>query len=206
MEDEWKISPKVGLGQMKFGMLPQDVDRYSALYGNLESERQLEMPQNVIEETLALFGDSVSDEDKEAFLEGIKKTYTGNLLQVRTSGNSHIVLEFDQSGLIAIQIGQGCEKAILDDLRIFNLPPADLLKSLEQQNGAPGRFRATEAVFDRLAISLQSFSELSSGNRLAILLPADERFMDRTVTLRKQAYAPTGELGEFSSISVVSQQ
>lgn len=201
MQDEWKIHPRIGLGRIKFGMTESDVNALSATYGEIESERRMDMPQSVIDDTLAMFGDSISEADKQAFLQGIRETYTGNLVQVRKSGKAHLILEFDQDGLVAIQADSFCNGLCLEDLHIFRSDPKTVLEAMENKNGQPGRFRATEAAFDVLAISLDSFCVLDTTGTVLVLPLTDDRFARRSLTLRRDAYIPKGEMEEFVSVS-----
>ncbi len=198
---DWKIRPKMGLGRLKFGMTKSEVNSLSSIYGEIESERLMEMSESVIDSTLAMFGDTVSSADKQAFMQGIRDTYTGSLVQVRKAQKAHLILEFDQSGLVQIQIGQNSVLLHLGNLSIFQSSVEAVLAELEHLNGRPGRFRRAEVVFDELAISLDCFCELTASGAVEMIPEHDVRFAGRSITLRRNAYIPEYEMHEFVGFS-----
>lgn len=199
-KQDWTIIPESGLGHLTFGMSPADVDDLQSAYGTILSERRMEMPQSIIDETLAMFGDSVSEEDKQVFLDGIKQSYQGNLVQVRSGMGSVLVLEFDAVGLNSIQISDGGEVVNFAGTRLFQSTSEDVLKAFQTANGVPGRYRNTLAAFDELSVELDKFSEISSTGQLRILGKSDESFAERTVMLRKAPYLPENEKDTYTHL------
>jgi len=61
---------------------------------------------------------------------------------------------------------------------------------LERLNEGPGRYADTEAAFDHLAISVNGFSISDSTTGVVPLGVSDERFRERTATLRKVPHLP----------------
>jgi hypothetical protein len=68
---------------------------------------------------------------------------------------------------------------------------------LERLNASPGRYADTEAAFDNLAISVNGFSVSDSTAGVLALDDSDERFRERTVTLRKDPYLPEQEMHRY---------
>lgn len=70
---DWTIRPRVGLGRIEFGMSPAQVDALSATYGVISGRGADRVADDVLRETLAMFGDAMS-EDEQAFI----AEYTGS--------------------------------------------------------------------------------------------------------------------------------
>jgi hypothetical protein len=85
---------------------------------------------------------------------------------------------------------------------IFSLRALEPMALLERLNESPGRYADTEAAFDNLAISLQGFCVTDPAAGVRTLDEADERFQERTVTLRPSPYLPEGEMDRFILHSV----
>lgn len=67
-ETDWTIRPREGLGRLEFGMSPAQVDSLSATYGTITGRGADRIADDILRETLAMFGDAMSDDEKQALL------------------------------------------------------------------------------------------------------------------------------------------
>jgi len=67
-ETDWTIRPREGLGRLEFGMPAALVDSLSATYGTITGRGADRVADDMLRETLAMFGDAMSDAEKQAFI------------------------------------------------------------------------------------------------------------------------------------------
>lgn len=145
-EADWTIRPREGLGRLTFGMSPAQVDSLSATYGTVTGRGADRVADGMLRETLEMFGDAMSDDEKQAF-----------------------IAEYADNG-----------------------PPADSVTETR------GGYADTEAAFDDLAISVNGFGVIDSTTGVLALDDSDERFRERTATLREVRYLPEHEMHRYA--------
>jgi hypothetical protein len=67
-ETDWTIRPREGLGRLEFGMSPAQVDSLSATYGTITGRGADRIADDMLRETLEMFGDAMTDDEKQAFI------------------------------------------------------------------------------------------------------------------------------------------
>lgn len=202
MTDDWTLRPGTGLGRLTFGMSPVEVDAYADVYGAVESRMADRASDELLNETLALFGDGLSDEDKQAFIAAYAEHGPPSERVTETRKDSGLVLGYLADRLVEIMVPAHCP-VVLGGQNLLSLEAARALGLLERANGGPGRYAGTEAAFDGLALSLDGFCVTDPAAGVRILDGDDERFPARTVMARSAPYAPETEIARFRTHSVL---
>ncbi|MBJ7386696.1 MAG: hypothetical protein JHC55_19635 [Mycolicibacterium sp.] len=199
---DWTVFPRVRLGKLEFGMSPAQVDALSDVYGAITGRAHDRIPDDLLHDTLETFGYAMSEEDKQALIAAYADIgpSTDSVTEVR--GNPGLVLRYEADRLVEIMPAMKQRPLFVGGSDIFSLRALEPMALLERLNESPGRYADTEAAFDNLAISLQGFCVTDPAAGVRTLDEADERFQERTVTLRPSPYLPEGEMDRFVLHSV----
>ncbi|SDC48160.1 hypothetical protein SAMN04488581_0889 [Mycolicibacterium neoaurum] len=193
---DWTIRPRVGLGRIEFGMSPAQVDALSATYGVISGRGADRVADDMLRETLVMFGDAMSEDEKQAFI--AEYTGSGPSADSVTETRGDLVLRYEADRLCEIMPAHPRRPLFLDGSDLFALAGLDALRLLERCNQAPGRYADTAAEFDRIAITVDGFSAHDSTAGLLALDDSDERFRARTVLLRNAAYRPEQDMQRYT--------
>lgn len=202
-EVDWTVFPGVGLGKLKFGMSPAQVDALSDTYGAVAGRANDRIPDDILRDTLEKFGDGMSEEEKQALIAVYAESGPSADSVTETRGNPGLVLGYKADRLVEIMPAKKQRPLLLDGKDVLSLSALEALALLERLNGTPGRYASTEAMFDRLAISVEGFCVTDRTDGMRTLDEADERFQGRTVTLRQDPYLPEAEMDRFIIHSVL---
>ncbi|MEH3130215.1 MAG: hypothetical protein PGN27_09690 [Mycolicibacterium neoaurum] len=181
---DWTIRPRLGLGRLEFGMSPVQVDALTSTYGARTGRGADRVTDDMLRETLAMFGDAMTDDEKRAFI--AEYTGGGPSSDSVTETRGNVVLRYEADRLCEIMHSR--RPLFLDGRDLFALSGLDALRLLQRLNAGPGRYADTEAAFDELAISVDGFSVHDPTAGVLALDDGDERFRQRTVTLRDLPY------------------
>lgn len=192
---DWTIRPREGLGRLEFGMSPTQVDELSEAYGTVTGRAADRISDDFLHETLKMFGDSMSDVEKQALI--AEYADSGPPADSVTETRGDLVLRYQADRLCEIMPAGQRHPLFLAGRNLFALQSLETLGLLEGLNGSPGRYADTEAAFDNLAISVSGFSVRESNSVVLALKGSDERFLERTVTLREVPYVPGEELHRY---------
>lgn len=199
-ETDWSIRPREGLGRLKFGMSPAQVDSLSATYGTITGRGADRVADDMLRETLAMFGDAMSDDEKQAFIAAYADN--GPPADSVTETRGALVLRYEADRLCEIMPAGPRHALFLDGKDVFALRGLESLELLERLNEGPGRYADVEAAFDNLAISVTGFSVSDSAAGVLALNHSDERFQERTATLREDPYLPEQEMHRYIQYSL----
>lgn len=197
MEGDWTIIPGKGLGKLRFGMSPAQVDALSDTYGPVTGRKNDRIPDDILRDTLKKFGDGMSEEEKQALIALYAESGPSADSVTEARGNPGLVLGYKADCLVEIMPAKKQRPLFLDGKDLLSLSALEALALLERLNGGPGRYASTEAAFDRLAISVEGFCVTDRVAGVRALDEADERFQGRTVTLRPKPYLPESEMDQF---------
>lgn len=197
---DWTIRPREGLGRLEFGMSPTQVDELSATYGTVTGRAADRIPADFLHETLKMFGDAMSDDEKQALT--AEYADNGPPADSVTETRGDLVLRYEADRLCEIMAATPRQPLFLAGRNLFALQGLEHLALLEGLNESPGRYADTEAAFDNLAISVSGFSVRDSNSGVLVLKDSDARFLERTVTLREVPYAPEEGLHRYVLFSV----
>ena len=201
-EADWTIRPREGLGRLEFGMSPAQVDSLSATYGTITGRGADRAADDLLRETLEMFGDAMSDDEKKAFI--AEYADNGPLADSVTEIRGDLVLRYEADRLCEIMPAGPRHPLFLDGRDVFALRGLEPLEMLERLNESPGRYADTEAAFDNLAISVNGFSVSDSAAGVLALNDSDERFRERTATLREVPYLPEQEMQRYVQYSLLT--
>jgi len=201
-EADWTIRPREGLGRLEFGMSPAQVDSLSATYGTITGRGADRVADDLLRETLAMFGDAMSDDEKKAFI--AEYADNGPPADSVTEIRGDLVLRYEADRLCEIMPAGPRHPLFLDGRDVFALRGLEPLEMLERLNESPGRYADTEAAFDNLAISVNGFSISYSTAGVLALDDSDERFRERTATLREVPYLPEQEMQRYVQYSLLT--
>lgn len=202
-DSDWTVFPGKGLGQLKFGMSAAQVNALSGTYGAITGRGNDRVSDDLLRDTLEKFGDAMSDEEKQAFISAYTHSGPSADSVTETRGNPGLILGYQADRLVEIMPAKNQRPLFLDGKDIMSLGAREALALLERLNGGPGRYATTEAAFDNLAISLTGFCVADPITGVHMLDESDERFAERTVTLRAEPYLPEEEMDGFVIHSVL---
>jgi hypothetical protein len=203
-EGDWTIVPRGGLGRLVFGMTPAQVDALAGTYGAITGRGSDAVPDDILRETLEMFGGAMSDEEKQVLREAYAEFAPSADRVTETRGEPGLVLRYEADRLVEVMPAVGQGPLLLDGVDLLAMTGQEAMASMERLNGGPGRFAGTEAAFDVLAISTDGFSVVDASSRVRTLDRTDERFRARTVTLRSEPYLPDGGTDAFVVCSFAS--
>lgn len=196
----WTIRPLVGLGPLAFGMKPKEVASYHAAYGAPDIATSA-VPEESFEETMKMLSQYLSADDIAAARRGHEQQKAITALRRELYTENGLSLEYDDNGLVTIQISPEALATNFNSENIFPLDARKVLALFELANGMPGRYRSTHAAFDNIAISLSDFSIAMSDGTVQPLQSSDERFAERTVEIRRTPYIPSDEITQYVDYS-----
>ena len=182
--DDWTVFPRKGLGKLRFGMSPAQVDALSGTYGVITGQGSDRVPDDLLRDTLEKFGDAMSEEEKQALIAAYAESGPSADSVTETRGNPGLVLGYRADRLVEIMPAKNQRPLVIDGKDILSLSGLESLALLERLNGGPGRYSGSEAAFDNLAISANGFCVTDPAAEVRVLDDSDERFAGRTVTLR----------------------
>lgn len=196
MDIDWLIAPHHGIGRLAFGLSPDAVAAMAPVYGTPSPLIADTGVAAEMEDLIVQLGDALSGEEMAA-LRGAAQDATGVATQNLTLGNTPILLEYRGGQLAGVTVEAGHGEANFEGRPVFALGAVEVLRLFERANGAPGRYRADEAAFDNIAVSLYRFSIASPHGEVRAIADADPDFRARSVTLRREPYRPADELDQF---------
>jgi hypothetical protein len=205
VEKDWTVFPCEGLGKLKFGMSPTQVDALSDTYGAITGRCNDRIPDDILRDTLETFGGGMSNEEKHALIAVYAESGPSADSVTETRGNPGLILRYKADRLVEIMPAEKQRPLFLDGKDIFALRDLEPLALLERLNEGPGRYSDTGAAFDHLAISVDGFCVTDPATGVRILDEADERFQRRTVALRPSPYLPEREMDRFILHSVTGR-
>ncbi|MFE0015947.1 hypothetical protein ACFWXH_13950 [Mesorhizobium sp. NPDC059054] len=200
MNADWLISPHHGIGRLAFGLSPEAVAALASLYGEPGPLMSQADVADDVEAVIAQQGASMSEETIAAVRRAAREL-ANFATQNLTKGQIPILLEYRDDRLDGVTVEARHKQARYDGKLVFALGAREVLSLFERANGAPGRYRSSEAAFDNIAVSLFNFTATSPRGEVRALAEADADFRDRSVTLRRQPYRPADELDQFVTFS-----
>lgn len=201
LQSDWVLTPHQGVGRLTFGLSASDVALRAAPYGEPGPLLSGAESASALDDLIAELGPAISDDLLESLQEAatdLQDTATQNL----THDGVPVLLEYRAAGLHGVTVEARHIRAEFEDERVFALKPIDVLMLFERANGAPGRYRSTEAAFDNIAVSLFCFSSTENGEPRPMMVD-DPEWAERSITLRQEPYKPASEQDEFMRVSLI---
>ncbi len=191
MDNEWTIKPKNAFGLISFGMTPAEVAAVNEAYGPLDMVTEDANLAASMDDTFALFAQFASEEDLAA-VRGAVEDKASKQGRQEIYNDGRVFVMYEAGHVVSVMTSVRENRTNLADALLYDLAAIDVLKLLEKANGAPGRYRATGAAFDNIGVVTDAFSIVTNGN-VSPLPASDERYAERTIETRKEAYNPPEE-------------
>ncbi|MBB5574613.1 MULTISPECIES: hypothetical protein [Rhizobium] len=123
----WQIIPRAGIGELKFGMPQPETDKYAGVYGKVLRSGSDRIPDSILQDTLAQFGNSLSEIEKQALLELYSEASPDSTSVTEVRENHGLVLRYEKDRLVEIILSIDHKLANLDAKGVFVLPPEQVL-------------------------------------------------------------------------------
>ncbi|WP_245259464.1 hypothetical protein [Methylobacterium sp. 10] len=201
MNPDWRAVPHTGIGRLVFGLTPAEVAAAAdPVYG---------VPTPIIrgaeaaadtDAMIAGYGASLSAADIAAMRQAARELAAMDRQNLEKD-RIPILLEYRDGRLDGVTVEARHAGTHFRNERVFSRDAREVLRLFERANGAPGRFRSTEAAFDTLAVSLFAFSRVSPDGKVQVVRDDDPDFAERSVTLRRAPYRPANEMDQFVTAS-----
>lgn len=198
---DWLVVPHIGIGRLVFGLTPEEVAAVAdPVYGAPSALIRGAEAAADAEAVIAGSGASLSAADIAAMRQ-VARDLAGMDRQNLEKDRIPILLEYRDGRLDGLTVEARHAETQFRNERVFSLNAPEVLRLFERANGAPGRFRSTEAAFDNLAVSLFAFSRVSPDGKVQAVRADDPDFAARSVTLRRAPYRPANERDRFVTAS-----
>ena len=146
MQTPFTILPRVGLGDLRFGMTKADIkERADPLGGVTSGDEEIDHLE-AAETTIEKFGSMFTDADKAALLEHAR--YMDDLgHESLVLGDGVVVMGLKHGSLQNITLSTMAREAQLDGMPVFDVDIPDLIRRLENLNEGPGALRYHGGAF-----------------------------------------------------------
>lgn len=154
----WQMQPKIGLGELKFGMSRSQVDRYSSIYGTSKGISSDGVPDHMLQATLAELGDNLTAEEKQEIISLYQENSpsAASDTEVR-GGNNPLVLTYDSDRLVEILADTKVRSLKYRDISVFEEDPRDVIKHIAETIGEVPVILHEEVAFPANFIFLLEF-------------------------------------------------
>lgn len=177
----WRISPRSGLGQLRFGEPKAAADTREGIYGAVTRQASDRIPDYTLQDTLAQFGSDLSDEEKQALLALYAESGPDASSVTEVRGDHGLVLRYEQDRLVEITLSPDHSLANLAGKGVFLLPAKDVLATAESLNKTPGFYHGTTAAFLSLGLIFEGFCLTGRQSAPKLLDSSDDRFTGRSI-------------------------
>jgi hypothetical protein len=130
-EHDWQLEAKLGLGELRFGMTPFDVDEFRSIYGVSKGLSSDAIPNNLFATTLADLGSGLSDEEKKEILALHQQMLPIASSQTEVRGGQTMLSFTYQAGhLVEILADFTASHLKCGDIAIFEGEPEDVIRRM----------------------------------------------------------------------------
>ena len=183
MQLNLNIKPHIGIGQILFGMSPEQVAKIAPV-DHLGAEKTDAGRLDAVEQMINTIGNMLSDEAKQNLRRNTKKNLRGVSERTGSIGDGGLILDYEDNKLVLIQAFPKIGKVKYEETNLFSENPGEILSFFEENNKEHGRYFKNFSRFDNLAIELTGFS-----------IVRDEKIFphkgeERIVAIRQKAYIP----------------
>lgn len=179
--NHWEILPRVGVGDLKFGATQSAAESHAGAYGKVVRSGSDRIPDSILQDTLAQFGDSLSESEKQELIKLYSASGPDSTSITEVRGDHGLVLRYEKDRLVEIILSVDHKLANLEGVDVFARPSERVLSQAEQMNGVPGRYSGNSAIFDSIGIVFEGFCVTNKGLKPKPLNGRDDRFTSRTI-------------------------
>lgn len=179
--DDWRLKPKIGLGELKFGLSPAQVDAMAAIYGASKGLVSDRIPDAMLESTLAELGEGLSAEEKQEILSLYLASGPAATSETEVRGDEQsIVLAYESGHLVEILADTKVERLTFDGVSVFGPPPIEVVRHIAKVTGEVPVIMDEEVAFPEHFIFLFEFLRDGSGGNYAEGSKADRSIVWRS--------------------------
>ncbi|NJO32627.1 MAG: hypothetical protein HC869_05335 [Rhodospirillales bacterium] len=179
--NDWTIRPNVGLGRLRFGTTPAEVDQLTETYGAVNSRRSLAPPVDVTESTIELLKHMLTEEQISSFREASEAQRTslsGLVQEIRGHG---LQLTYKNDRLDSLFAEWKTANINFEGHYLFTSNPIPAFLALQSANNAAPIVNDTDIYFANLHLGVYGFMDLNSNGRLVLREVENERGGERSI-------------------------
>lgn len=183
MEDEWQLKPLVGLGRLRFTMSPTAVSSFDPIFGVVTDRTNRVASEDTVEETLALFGGSMNEDQIAALRAALsQQNATAAQEEVELRREAGLQMTYQAAELVEIFADMKARRLHFDGAPFFERYPRRVLRSLISANGGTCLARGRELLFETMLVQLFAFVDRADGEEFELIDRDGEVGSDRSVT------------------------
>jgi hypothetical protein len=157
-EENWRIKPLKGLGQLEFGMTPQQVDKFGSIYGAATFRGPDRASDDLVKETLEKFGSGLSEEEKKELLTLYQeKGPPADSISETRGSDQRLMLSYKADRLVEIMAVRDTTKLNYDGISVFEANPRDLIRHMSESLKEIPIAKDDAVVFQKHCIYLYKF-------------------------------------------------
>jgi hypothetical protein len=185
-EAMWQILPKEGLGRLRFGMTPAEVDRLADIYGTSKGLASDRISEDLLASTIRDLGDALSPEEKQEIIALYQSDGPSNLSVTEVRGDKHpLVLTYENDRLVEILMNVKSKQVKFSDTVVFEASPRDVIRNMSETTGEKPVFLREEVVFpDNLIFLFEFLRERTSQTSTEPTIDGDPK--ERSIVLRSK--------------------
>ena len=194
------IHPMLGLGDLRFGMTPEEARNFTTPFG--PSEQPVHGPLAFSPEEIDEYRNLLGEEGLAALLGATAhQNAVDNRLRDIFYPQVTMRLTYDEGRLFAIQVSRLMNELHFQGLRFFHSDTRAFLAALDRANRAPALVLGPDCAFRKINIYVWAAFEIFDGGAYRIYLEDDEDAQDKSLILSSQARDPLEDFSRHTAIS-----
>jgi hypothetical protein len=164
VDPNWRLDPRIGLGQLKFGMQPQQVDALASIYGSSKSRMDDRIPDDILQSTLADLGEGLTDEEKQEIIAAYQAAGPSATSQTEIRGEvEYLVLGYEDGRLVEILADTSTKRLAFRDVAVLDENPLAMIRRISEALGETPVIQNEEVAFPKNYIFLFEFVREAPG-------------------------------------------
>ncbi len=160
----WRIEPKIGLGDLKFGMSKSEVDRFASIYGPSKGVSADRIPDDILHSTLAELGEGLTEEEKQEILSAYQESGPSAAAETEVRGDKdRLVLTYASDRLVEILADTTARRLKFGDMLVFEAPPIEVVRHIAATLRETPVILNEEVVFPANFVFLFEFLRVAGG-------------------------------------------
>lgn len=198
--DTWSLKPRVGLGDIHFGMRRCDVESFSQSIGGISRERAGDDLAEHAEESLQAFADLLEPEDIAAAVDAMREAapLQANLLtEHRESG---LILDYRDGRLCEMIAPRLCYRLSVGGVRLFGVSPLEAIAAVQRATGEAPLINRSFVMFPESLVVLCDFIRQDGHGGIEVAGEGSDDFDEMSVSWRSAPFGPGEEWTGFEPL------
>jgi hypothetical protein len=198
--DTWSLKPRLGLGDIQFGMTRIDVESFAQSIGGISRERAGDDLAEHARESQRAFAGLLEPEDIAAALESMREAapLQSNLLtEHRGSG---LILDYRDGRLCEMIAPKLCYRLSVGGVRLFGVPPLAAIAAVRQTTGEAPLINRSFVMFPGSLVVLCDFVRQDGQGGIEVAGEGSEDFDEMSVSWRSHPYGPDEDWSGFEPL------